>query len=118
MIYAVRDELDIAVSERIVGNIIVVKFLRPRSDTSDRIGVVGINVCGYSRTQDQLLSADQLIADGVIKRAQFCSSILSFLVAIIKSLEAKKLHGTKLAYVDFSGLTTISISQLFHEAQR
>lgn len=113
-----RDELDLTLNEQMVGKILVVKFLRPRSESCDRIGVVGLNVSGYPRTQDQLMESENSLSESEIKRSEFCSAILSFLIAIIKSLETKKIQGAKIPYVDFTALSTQLISDLFAKAQR
>lgn len=39
-------------NEELCGRIIVVKFLRPRNETSDKIGVVGLNMFGYSKSSE------------------------------------------------------------------
>ena len=113
-----RDELDLTLNEQMVGKIVVIKFLRPRSELSDRIGVVGLNVSGYARTQDQLMESEHSPSESEVKRSEFCSAILSFLIAIIKSLESKKIQGAKIPYVDFTDLNTKLISELYSKAQR
>ena len=110
--------MDLTLNEQMVGKIIVVKFLRPRSESSDRIGVVGLNVSGYARTQDQLMESEHSPAETEVKGSEFCSAILSFLIAIIKSLESKKVQGAKIPYVDFTDLNTKLISELYSKAQR
>lgn len=110
--------MDLTLNEQMVGKILVVKFLRPRSESCDRIGVVGLNVSGYPRTQDQLMESENSLSESEIKRSEFCSAILSFLIAIIKSLETKKIQGAKIPYVDFTALSTQLISDLFAKAQR
>ena len=44
-----RDEVEVALDHIPVGRYVLVKFLKPRSDASERIGVVGIKFGGFNR---------------------------------------------------------------------
>jgi len=44
-----RDEVEVNVTKQVTGRLLVVKFLRPRSGSSETIGVVGLNFYGYSQ---------------------------------------------------------------------
>lgn len=43
------------INEKMIGRIIVIKFLKPRSSQADRIGVIGVNLFGYARTADYFM---------------------------------------------------------------
>lgn len=57
MYFVYREEFEVTIPEniRMVGRILVFKFLKPRCDQSETIGVVGVNVFGYTKTSEYFL---------------------------------------------------------------
>jgi len=63
-----RDEIDLPIGEQVRGHVVVVKFLRPRSHQSEKIGVIGLNLFGYTRTSDYFLDVSNILAGNVANK--------------------------------------------------
>ncbi|KAF6029661.1 hypothetical protein EB796_011992 [Bugula neritina] len=111
------DEIDLPIGEQVRGHVVVVKFLRPRSHQSEKIGVIGLNLFGYTRTSDYFLDIDFPAANCTLKASELCHTILSFLIVVIKSLENRLSSEAKLPLVDFSRLSVSLITEFFQKIQ-
>ncbi|XP_067952130.1 zinc finger ZZ-type and EF-hand domain-containing protein 1-like [Watersipora subatra] len=111
------DEYDVTISwkNKLVGRIIVIKFLQPRSAESENIGLIGVNFFGYADMSD---CSAEVCQPGQMTSAEFADSILSFLIAITRSLENRPNMVSKMAPVDFSRLTVSLVTGLFERALR
>ncbi|XP_070581030.1 zinc finger ZZ-type and EF-hand domain-containing protein 1-like isoform X2 [Ptychodera flava] len=119
------DEIDVAMDTCQTGKYILIKFLGPRSETAERLGVIGIKLYGYHRSSAPIDNINlNAVApmpdkvDGLITCDVLFLRILQFIVDMGKDLEDvqkkkdKQLRGTSL---DLSGVNMSLLAKLYSE---
>ncbi|XP_041474383.1 zinc finger ZZ-type and EF-hand domain-containing protein 1-like isoform X3 [Lytechinus variegatus] len=119
------DEVEVPLDQCFVGQYALIKFLGPRSDTATRLGIVGVQFYGFSRTSSVLDNIDisnvaplPYDVDAPINTMVLFTQVMSFIVRICQDLEVmkKRKEGTltRIPVPDMQHLTLNIISQLYN----
>ncbi|XP_071500526.1 zinc finger ZZ-type and EF-hand domain-containing protein 1-like [Diadema antillarum] len=119
------DEVEVLLDQCFVGQYALIKFLGPRGESAERIGIVGVQFYGFTRSSSVLDNVDiSSVAplpydiNAPIRTVVLFTQVISFIVRICQDLEVmkKRKEGSvsRIPVPDMQHLSLNIISQLYN----